>query len=380
MKTGPAGLSVVQVNYAFDNELTDPEALLDRYTTLTGWAEAVAAAGARRSSVVQRFHRPARLTRNGIAYVFVAADVGATVASLAPDVVHVNGIEFPVRTWALRRALPARAALVVQSHSDGGAIGRAPILRAAGRALRRAVDAFLFAVDEHAAAWRRVGLVGASQRTYTMMPASTSVRPIPPDRAREATGIRGMPAILWVGRLNPNKDPLTVLAAFEQCAGDLPDATLTMIFGTTELVDRVRDRIDRSPLLRARVRLVGAVPHDQMAAYFSAADLFVVGSHHEGSGYSLMEAMACGATPVVTDIPTFRALTNNGTVGALWPAGDAAACARQILFAARRSSDAERARVRDHFARHSSWQALGERAMAIYQDVLTRRSAEGGQA
>ena len=46
-----------------------------------------------------------------------------------------------------------------------------------------------------------------------------------------------------------------------------------------------------------------------MAAFYSAADLFVVGSHHEGSGYSLMEACACGAMPVVTDIPTFRLLT-----------------------------------------------------------------------
>ena len=43
-----------------------------------------------------------------------------------------------------------------------------------------------------------------------------------------------------------------------------------------------------------------------MAVCYSAADLFVVGSHHQGSGYALMEACACGAVPVVTAIPTFR--------------------------------------------------------------------------
>jgi hypothetical protein len=38
VKTGQNPVSVVQVNYAFDNGLTDPEQLLDRYHTLTGWS------------------------------------------------------------------------------------------------------------------------------------------------------------------------------------------------------------------------------------------------------------------------------------------------------------------------------------------------------
>ena len=58
-----------------------------------------------------------------------------------------------------------------------------------------------------------------------------------------------------------------------------------------------------------------------MTTFYSAADLFVVGSHHEGSGYALMEACACGAVPVVTGIPTFRLLTGSGSIGALWTPG-----------------------------------------------------------
>jgi len=49
VKTGQITLSVVQVNYAFDNELTDPDAPLGRHTTLTDWAEALADADARQS-------------------------------------------------------------------------------------------------------------------------------------------------------------------------------------------------------------------------------------------------------------------------------------------------------------------------------------------
>src|SRR4029077_4802153 len=118
------------------------------------------------------------------------------------------------------------------------------------------------------------------------------------------------------------KDPLTVLDGFERSLDLMPGAALTMIYSTDELLSAVRERVERSPSLIERVRLAGVVARERMASYFSAADVFVLGSHHEGSGYALMEACACGAVPVVTDIPTFRLITE-GVVGALWTPGDA---------------------------------------------------------
>jgi glycosyltransferase involved in cell wall biosynthesis len=368
-------LSVVQVNYAYDKALTDPDALLDRYFTLTGWSDALVRAGAGPVAVVQQFSRDVEDCRNGVDYVFRRVAIPAAVAARRPDVAHVNGLIFPARTWMLRRALGRRPAIVVQSHSDGGAIGRDPALRLLGRAARGAVDAFLFAADEHAAAWRRVGFIAADQRTYQVMPASALLQPVARARARDESRLRGSPAMLWVGRLNANKDPLTVLDAFERALADLAGATLTMIFGTGELFEDVRARIARSPALHECVRLAGVVRHERMAAFYSAADLFIVGSHHEGSGYALMEACACGAIPIVTDIPTFRLLTAGGTVGALWTPGDAASCASAIVNVARRDLDAERATLAAHFVRVLSWDAVGRRALAIYLEVIAARTA-----
>ena len=373
MKTPGKPVSVVQVNYAYDKALADPDALLDRYFTLTGWSDALVDAGAGRVAVVQRFHRDARVTRNGVDYIFQARGIAAAAAACRPDLAHVNGLTFPVQTWRLRRALDPRAAIVVQSHADGGAIGRAPELRLLGRLARRSADAFLFAADEHAAVWRTAGFIAADQPVYCVMPASSTLQPMARAAAREETGLRGSPAILWVGRLNANKDPLTVLDGFERALYDLPRATLTMIHGTGELIEAVRARIGRSARLRDRVRLAGVVAHERMAAFFSAADLFIVGSHHEGSGYSLMEACACGAVPVVSDIPTFRLLTGGGTIGALWTPGDAASAARALVDVGRRDLAAERARVLDRFARELSWEAVGRRALQIYREVLSAR-------
>jgi glycosyltransferase involved in cell wall biosynthesis len=359
-------LTIVQVNYAFDQILRDPDELLDRYFTLTGWSEALRVAGARSIVVVQRFHRDARIIRNGIEYVFRERRIAETVAAFDPDVAHVNGLIFPAHAWMLRRALNASSAVVVQNHADGGAVGRAPLLRLLGRAARRCVDAFLFAAAEHVEPWRRAGLIAPGQAVHLVMEASTTLGPTPREAAREQSGVRGAPAILWVGRLNDNKDPLTVLAGFESALEDLPRATLTMIYSEDDLLATVRQRVQRSPTLTDRVRLVGAVTRDRMP-------VFVVGSHHEGSGYALMEACACGAVPVVTDIPTFRLLTGGPIAGALWTAGDGRAFARALVNVSRRDLVAERARLADYFKRELSWSAVGRRALEIYDDVLSRR-------
>ena len=382
-------MKVVQVNCVFDKGVSDPEALLERYMTLTGWGEALLAAGAGSVAAVQRFHRSLRLTKNGIEYVFVAdggpghlspwrvsRPLARAVAALSPDVAHVNGLEFPMQVRHLRSILPKASAVVVQSHAGGGTVGRAPARRLLWRVARSAVDGFLFAAQEHAEAGRRAGVVASWQQAYLVMEASTTFRPVPRADARTASGIAGAPAVLWVGRLTANKDPLTVIDGFARALTALPDASLTMIFGTDELLPDVRRRIASSAALRGRVRLVGDVAHEQMPVFYSAADIFIVGSHREGSGYALMEACACGAVPVVTDIPTFRLLTADGSLGELWTAGDAIDCGRALMQAGHGDLTPRREQVASHFARALNWPAVGRRALDIYADVLKNRGVQ----
>ena len=110
---------------------------------------------------------------------------------------------------------------------------------------------------------------------------------------------------------------------------------------------------------------MGKVPHDQVVAFASSADLFVLGSAHEAAGYALIEACACGVIPVVTDIAPFRAITADGAIGALWAVGDAAACASALVEAAGRDLDAEQARVLAHFDRHLSLSEINRAATGL---------------
>jgi glycosyltransferase involved in cell wall biosynthesis len=371
-------LSVVQVNYAFDPALTDPDALLERYTTLTGWSEAVAAAGAAPVCVVQRFHRDADLCRNGLCYRFRGSRLAMhrQAVAQAPHVLHVNGLDFASESWFLRRQLPRGSTMIVQDHASGvPAAGGSPAQRA-WLAVRRqafaAADAFFFSTAAQARPWRELDLITADQPVYEVLEAGTRLQPLPRDEARAATATTGAPALLWVGRLNANKDPLTVLAAFEACLHTLPAATLTLIFSEDDLLPSVRARLDSNRNLAERVRLLGQVPHAQLAAYYSAADLFVLGSRHEGSGYALIEACTCGTIPVVTDIPPFRAITSNGEIGALWTPGAVDACADALLRVTAGDLVAMRRRVQEHAAHELSWRAIGTRALAAYRDVVAR--------
>jgi glycosyltransferase involved in cell wall biosynthesis len=363
---------VLQANFDFDRTLEDPDALLERYTTLTGWSEALLEAGADRVIVLQRFHHHAIVTRNGVEYHFGRMrDIGAAdLRSI--EVAHVNGLNFPVQTHRLRRWLPPRAPIVVQDHATGS-----PPARAASRAVRRwgfrPVDAFLFTSAALADPWRAAKIFRRHHHIYEVLEASTTLRPMARAAAREASGVTGSPALLWVGRLDANKDPLTVLAGFERIIVPHPDASLTMVFGSDELLPEIRARLSGSPSLARRVRLVGYVAHDALPAYYSAADVFVLGSHHEGSGYALIEACACGAIPVVTGIPAFRVITGNGTRGALWPPGDAVGLAHALLELGGRDLVALRADLAVHFAKELSWTAVGRRALDIYAEVRARR-------
>jgi glycosyltransferase involved in cell wall biosynthesis len=197
------------------------------------------------------------------------------------------------------------------------------------------------------------------------------MRSVPRERARAATNVTGNPVILWVGRLTENKDPLTVLAGLEKALPRLPGATVVMAFGDETLLPSVTTVVEASSLLAKCVTLAGRVSRDEMPNYYSAADVFISGSHSEGSGYALIEAMSSGLVPVVTDIPAFRAIT--GSCGARWTPGDADACASALLDVCGRDAEASRAQVRAHFDRALRWEAIAARTVSEYQGLVDQK-------
>jgi glycosyltransferase involved in cell wall biosynthesis len=74
-----------------------------------------------------------------------------------------------------------------------------------------------------------------------------------------------------------------------------------------------------------RVRFLGTLPNQEVLQVFGQSDVLVLTSEFEGLPVSLLEAMAHGCVPVVTDIPSgIPELVRNGETGYRVPVGDIA--------------------------------------------------------
>jgi glycosyltransferase involved in cell wall biosynthesis len=369
-------LHVVQISFFNDAEGRLPAQLLDAWPSLVDVAEAAFRIGIR-VSVVQACSHSERLVRGGVHYYFqpfgdAPAMNGSSTAlrellrKLSPDVFHVHGLGFPQHVLSMS-SFAGGVPIVLQDHAN-----RPPPLwrRALWRRGMALAAGITFCALAQARPFAKAGLVHPETRLYEIPESTSRFSPGDRQQARAITGVDGDPAILWVGHLDANKDPLTVLEGISAAARELPRLQLYCCFGDAPLLRAVQNRIATGPHLRDRVHLLGRVPHERIELLMRAADLFVLGSHREGSGYSLIESLACGLPPVVTDIPSYRSLTGAAVVGMLWPCDDPHALCEALRSIAGRVGSEMRFAVRAHFDRELSFDALGSKLAAMYEDVV----------
>ncbi|HEU5134688.1 MAG TPA: glycosyltransferase family 4 protein [Steroidobacteraceae bacterium] len=368
-------INALQLSFFADARRRPPAQLLVDWHSLVDVAESAAAAGIS-TTVIQASHVPGRIERNGVNYFFMAPredeplarspEFIAHLAEVAPQVLHVHGLGFARDVVALRELAP-RTPMLLQDHAD-----RPPRWwrRSYWRRGVSAANGVSFCAREQAREFSRRGLLPAHVEVFEIPESTSGFGPGDRTAARAATGLSGDPCVLWVGHLDRNKDPLTVLAGVAAAIDKLPRLRLWCCFGTAPLLDAVRTRINADPRLHDRVHLLGRVAHERVETLMQAADLFVLGSHREGSSFSLIEALATGLVPVVTDIPSLRALTGGGSVGELWRCGDAESLTAALVRAAGRVGAAERARTRQHFQAKLSHQALGRCFAAAYESLI----------
>ena len=128
--------------------------------------------------------------------------------------------------------------------------------------------------------------------------ASSHFRPMNPKEAFNCiSGNFGVqwPYILSVGDLQPRKNQIGLIAAYEELIGRYPHLPhhLVLVGKPTWFAPKVYEAA-KSSQVAARIHFTDFVNDEELLCLYNAAELFVFPSFYEGFGLPILEAQACG--------------------------------------------------------------------------------------
>jgi glycosyltransferase involved in cell wall biosynthesis len=235
-----------------------------------------------------------------------------------PDVVHAHGLRAGLVAALARRRGDEGTPLVVTWHNllmGGGA--RNPALRALERVVARSADVTLAASDDLAARALRLGATDVRPAPVAAPTLEPSTRPVAEVRAE--LGVDGVPLVLSVGRLHPQKRFDVLIDAAAGFAG----SPVVVLAGTGPEEAVLRARAARQ---EARVEFLGH--RDDVADLLAACDVAVVTSDWEARQLFAQEALRAGRPLVATAVGGVPGLVGDGA--RLVPAGDPKAVAEAV--------------------------------------------------
>lgn len=133
-------------------------------------------------------------------------------------------------------------------------------------------------------------------------------RPVDQATARRRLGFDPeQKLLLYVGRLEPQKGIERLLAAISRLK-HLRKIKLAVIGGDGHHEPEFQRLLQLSKELdiRDKVFFAGRINQPDLPAYYSAANLLIVPSHHESFGLVALEALACGTPVVASDVGAMR--------------------------------------------------------------------------
>lgn len=181
----------------------------------------------------------------------------------------------------------------------------------------------------------------------------------------------GLPAdraiLLAVGNLTENKGVRILIDAILRLRVRRPDVLL-VIAGAGPHRARLQRQI-QDHKLEDNVRLAGSIPHAELAAWYSAADVFCLASLREGCPNVVMEAMACGCPVVATRAGGIPDMVSSPSLGILV---DRTAEAFQASLDEALHREWDHAAIVAH-AHSRGWEKVTSELLTLYSEVLTVR-------
>ncbi|HEX2222481.1 MAG TPA: glycosyltransferase [Candidatus Limnocylindria bacterium] len=222
------------------------------------------------------------------------------------------------------------------------------------------------AVTRMGARPRRIATVrfGVDTRRFSPGPADPELV--------ERLGLGGRPLLFSPRAARPLYRHDTVLDA----VAGLDDAVVVMSGRNADpdYLAEVRARAARAGV-GERLRIIDDIPEPELLALYRTADVVVSVPESDGFPSTVLEAMACGAPVVASDVPAVRSVLERFAPELIVPAGDASALAAALRRALALGGDG-RAALAERMRRYAGEEADQETNM-LKMERLYRRLAGG---
>jgi glycosyltransferase involved in cell wall biosynthesis len=191
-------------------------------------------------------------------------------------------------------------------------------------------------------------------------------------QALAAYGVKG-PFVLFVSSLWEYKNCHGLLRAWAQARAGLGGRQLVVVGGGRDEAYKARLRSMVTELgISADVLFTGAVPIEQTAVFYQAADALVYPSFSETFGLPVLEAMACGCPVVTSDRSSMPEIS--GGAALLADPGQPASIASALLEALGPAA-ATLKEMGLRRAQQFSWGATAAQTLDVYREVAERRQS-----
>jgi len=275
--------------------------------------------------------------------------------------------------WAFRKTLTPAIVLVAHGPTYPTLRSRRPIAAITFRKLVEpaAVDLVrvLVAIDDETASYFARNYPQTLVRKIPLAIDLSMFEPMNHELAKKRLGLSGRAVLLFVGRLAVEKDPELAIDVYATLQESRPDTTL-IIAGNGPLEARVRKNV-ASRGRSADIRLVGAVPREELPFLYSAADALLVTSELEQSPSVVWEALSCGTPVIATTSGELPSVLSEPTLGRTVPHSREALVS--VLLRHFPENDRERAKYelpRRHAAAHRSWDQIGPEFVKVLHEAL----------
>ena len=194
---------------------------------------------------------------------------------------------------------------------------------------------------------------------------------------KKKLGLEDRRVILSVGHFVLRKGIPYLLEAMPKILREVPNAFLLCVGGTpkwlgTRLYWKYLQEMIEKKGLRAHVKLMGQIPHQELPYYYSLSDIFAFPSLYEAFAKVILEAMACETPVIASRVGGLPEAIEHNVNGILVSPKNVNQLAHAIVEVLQDKKLAQRIgkKGRDVVTRRFTWQHTAKELLAAYQELL----------